>query len=150
MMYLFTIELGDCIAMQSSIVCTPVTLMTNLALISPSKCTMQSPMLCYSKQHTFNFHCILACDVDIILQRPTKSNLDNHAQIFGSRLHNKQSSAKYDILQKCTVNIPILPEAFLLLQAKVDGPSFSGNVSEFPTFLGLNENEKKKKNMVKP
>ena len=25
-------------------------------------------------------------------------------------------------------NIPILPEAFLLLQAKVDGPSFSGNV----------------------
>ena len=29
------------------------------------------------------------------------------------------------------VNIPILAEAFLLLQAKVDGPSFSGNVSEF-------------------
>ncbi len=26
------------------------------------------------------------------------------------------------------INIPILPEAFLLLQAKVDGPSFSGNV----------------------
>ncbi len=73
-----------------------------------------------------------------------------------------------------TENIPILPEAFLLLQSKVDGTSFSGNVSEFPTYyfkvleksnvsmsiksrtkcglfcMGLNENEKKKKNMVKP
>ncbi len=46
--------------------------------------------------------------------------------------------------------IPILPEAFLLLQAKVDGPS-SGNVSEFPTYyFNENEKKKKKKNMVKP
>ncbi len=36
----------------------PVSIYSN-----PSKCTMQSPMLCFSKKHTFNFPLLYRCSV---------------------------------------------------------------------------------------
>ena len=80
---------------------------------------------------------------------------------FDHRYHSRvgcvsppSRSVSYGSTQILMENIPILLEAFLLLQAKVDGHSFSGNVCIWSlyvlTFLGLNENKKKKKNMVKP